>query len=58
MQQIHSSQMALDIPLRKTNTEQEALSLFWTENYNIENVKTMASFIRAVKREILSKLFR
>ena len=57
------SQMALDVPLQKTNTEQQALSFLevriWTKkSFNTKNVKTTAFFTFALKREILSKLCR
>ena len=55
--------VASDIPLRETNTTKQALSFLgpkiWTKiSYSIKNVKTTASFIHRLKREILSKLSR
>ena len=54
------SQMALDIPLRKTNTGQRALSFLgskiWTKiSHSTKNVKITASLTHTLKREILSE---
>ena len=51
------SQMALDMPLRKINTGQQALSFLgpkiWTKiSHGTKNVRTTASFTHALKREI------
>ena len=58
---ITRSQMALDIPLRKTNTKQKNLSFLrpniWSKiNPNIKNVKTLSSFVHALKKNILLHL--
>ena len=55
------SQMALDIPLRKTNTGQKSLSFLgpkiWSKiGPSIKNVRTSSFFIHAVKKNILLHL--
>ena len=55
------SQIALDIPLRKTNTGQKSLSFLgpkiWsTIGPSIKNVRTSSSFIHAIKKNILLHL--
>ena len=55
--------MLLDIRLRKTNTEQQALSFLGPKiltkiSHSTKNVKTTVSFAYALKREILNKLCR
>ena len=57
------SQMLLDIRLRKTNTEQQALYFLGPKiltkiSHSTNNVKTTVSFAYALKREILNKLCR
>ena len=54
--------MTLDIPLRKTNTGEQALSFLetkiWTTiSHSTKNVKTTVSFPHTLKRENLRKLF-
>ena len=45
------SQMALDIPLQKTNTMEESST--WSKiNLSIKNVKSMASFMDAHKNTL------
>ena len=56
-----TSQMIMDQPLRKRNTGQQALSFLgrklWIKiSHSTKNVKTMASFTHALKREILGNL--
>ena len=51
------SQMALDIPLRKTNTGQKILSFLglkiWSKiDLSIKNVRTSSSFVHAIKKNI------
>ena len=55
------SQMALDIPLQKTNTGQKSLSFLgpkiWSKiDPGIKNVRTSSSFIYAIKKNILLHL--
>ena len=55
------SQMALDIPLRRTNTGQKSLSFLvpkmWSEiGPSIKNVRTSSSFMYATKKNILLHL--
>ena len=55
------SQLALNIPLRKTNTWQKSLSFLgpkiWSKvNSSIKNVKTSPSFMHASKKNILVHL--
>ena len=55
------SQMALDIPLRKTNTGQRGLSFLgpkiWSKiGLSIKNVRTSPSFVHAIKKNILLHL--
>ena len=55
------SQMALDIPLRKTNTGQKSLSFLgpkiWSKiGPSIKNVRTLFSFMHAIKKNILLHL--
>ena len=55
------SQMALDIPLRKTNTGQRGLSFLgpkiWSKiGLSIKNVRTSSSFMHAYKKNILLHL--
>ena len=55
------SQMALDIPLQKTNTEQKRLSFFgpkiWSEiDPSMKNVRTSSSFMYVIKKNILFHL--
>ena len=55
------SQMALDIPLRKTNTGQKSLSFLgpkiWSKiGPSIQNVRTSSSFMHAIKKNILLHL--
>ena len=55
------SQMALDIPLRKTNTGQKSLSFLgpkiWSKiGPSIKNVRTLSSFMHAIKKTILLHL--
>ena len=55
------SQMALDIPLRKTNTGQKSLSFLgpkiWSKiGPSIKNVRTSSSFMHAIKKNILLHL--
>ena len=55
------SQMALDIP--HTNTGQKSLSFLWPKiwskvNPSIKNVKTLFSFMHALKKNILVHLQR
>ena len=55
--------MAFDIPLQKTNTEQQALTFLWPKiwakiSHNTKSVKTMACFPNALEREISNKLCR
>ena len=55
--------MALDIPLRKANTEQHALTFLgpkiWTKiSHSTNSVKTTAFFRNALKRKISNKLCR
>ena len=50
-------QMALDIPLQKTNTVQKILSFLGPKksckiDQGIKNVKTSSSFMRAIKYKI------
>ena len=57
------SQMAMNIPLRQTNTGQPALSFLgskiWAKiSHSSKGIKITASFTHALRREILSKLFR
>ena len=59
------SETALDIPLGKTNTEQQSLSFLgrniWTKiSQNIKNVNTTASFthINSVESKNLNKVYR
>ena len=52
------SRMALDIPLRKTNTGQKSLSFLglkiWSKiDLSIKNVRTSSSFVHAIKKNIL-----
>ena len=52
------SQMALDVPLRETNTGQQALSflVIWTKiSHSARIVTTTACFTHTLKREILNK---
>ena len=56
-----TSQMALDIPLRKTNTGRKSLSFLGPEilseiGANIKNVRTRSSFMHAIKNNILLHL--
>ena len=53
--------MALDIPLRKTNTGQKSLSFLgpkiWSEiDPSMNNVRTSPSFMGAIKKDILLHL--
>ena len=55
------SQMATDIPLRKANTGQESLSFLgpkiWSKiGPSIKNVRTLSSFMHAIKKNILLHL--
>ena len=55
------SQMAFDIPLRKTNTGQKSLSFLgpkiWSKiDPNIKNVRTSSFFMHAIKKNILLDL--
>ena len=55
------SQMVLDIPLRKTNTGQKSLSflgpkVWYKIDSNMENVRTLSSFMHAIKKNILLHL--
>ena len=55
------SEMALDIPLRKTNTEQKSLSVLgpkiWSKiDPRIKNVRTSSSFMHAIKKNTLLHL--
>ena len=55
------SQMALDIPLRKTNTRQKSLSLLGSKIWSkigpsIKNVRTSSAFMHAMKKNILLHL--
>ena len=54
-------QVALDIPLRKTNTGQKSLSFLgpkiWSKiGPSIKNVRTSSSFMHAIKKNILLHL--
>ena len=56
-------QMALNIPLQKTNTVQRALSFLGPKiltkvSNSIESVKAAAPFTHALERQILSNLCR
>ena len=55
------SQMAFDIPLRKTNTGQKNLSFLgpkiWSKiDPSIKNVRTLSAFMHAIKKNILLHL--
>ena len=55
------SQMALDIPLRKTNKRQKSLSFLGPKmgpkiDPCIKNVRTLSSFLHAIKKNILLHL--
>ena len=55
------SQMAFDIPLRKTNTRQKSLSFLvskiWSKiGPSIKNVRTLSSFMDAIKKKIFLHL--
>ena len=55
------SQMALDTPLRKTNTGEKSLSFLgpkiWSKtDPSIKNVRTFSSFMQALKKNILLHL--
>ena len=55
------SQMALDIPVQKTNTGQKGLSFLgpkiWSRiGPSIKNVRTWSSFMHAIKKNILLHL--
>ena len=57
------SQMAVDIPLRKTNTGQKSLSFVGPKmrsriGPSIKNVRTSSSFMHAIKKNILLDLQR
>ena len=54
-------QMALNIPLRKTNTGQKSFSFLgpkiWSEiDPSMNNVRTSSSFMGAIKKDILLHL--
>ena len=56
-----SSLMALDVPLRKTNTGQKSLSSLGSKIWSkigpsIKNVKTLSSFMPVIKKNILPHL--
>ena len=56
-----TSQMALDVPLQKTNTQQKRLSFLgpkiWSEiDPSMKNVRTSSSFMYAIKKNILFHL--
>ena len=55
------SQMALGIPLRKTNTGQKSLSFLGSKIWSkigpsIKNVRTLPSFMHPIKKAILLHL--
>ena len=55
------SQMALDIPLQKKNTGQNSLAFMgpkiWSKiSPSIKNVRTLSSFMHAIKKNILIHL--
>ena len=55
------SQMALDIPLRITNTRQKSLSILgpkiWSKRApSIKNIRTLSSFMHAITKNILPRL--
>ena len=58
---IAQNQMPLDKPLQKTNTGKKSLSFLepkiWSKiSHSIKNVRTLSSFMHAIKKNILIHL--